>query len=134
MIDISKNDELQQSCQADVSGSGVFIVVMFPYPSGSGLHCGHWYNYAIMDSYCRYKRFIGIDVFQPFGYDAFGLPAENYAKQVSREPKEVTYENIEKLDSYGNNVAQFIRYAISEKIKREHLSLLPKPKKEYCPF
>lgn len=84
-------------CQTDVSRSGGFIVVMFPYPSGSGLHCGHWYNYAIMDSYCRYKRFIGIDVFQPFGYDAFGLPAENYAKQVGREPKEVTYENIEKF-------------------------------------
>lgn len=73
------------------------IVVMFPYPSGSGLHCGHWYNYAIMDSYCRYQRFIGNDVFQPFGYDAFGLPAENYAKQVGREPKEVTYENINKF-------------------------------------
>lgn len=70
---------------------------MFPYPSGSGLHCGHWYNYAIMDSYCRYQRFIGNDVFQPFGYDAFGLPAENYAKQVGREPKEVTYENINKF-------------------------------------
>lgn len=70
---------------------------MFPYPSGSGLHCGHWYNYAIMDSYCRYQKFIGNDVFQPFGYDAFGLPAENYAKQVGREPKEVTYENIDKF-------------------------------------
>jgi leucyl-tRNA synthetase len=84
-------------CQTDVSRSGGFIVVMFPYPSGSGLHCGHWYNYAIMDSYCRYKRFLGLDVFQPFGYDAFGLPAENYAKQVGREPKEVTYENIDKF-------------------------------------
>jgi leucyl-tRNA synthetase len=73
------------------------IVVMFPYPSGSGLHCGHWYNYAIIDSYCRYQRFIGNDVFQPFGYDAFGLPAENYAKQVGREPKDVTYENIDKF-------------------------------------
>jgi leucyl-tRNA synthetase len=73
------------------------IVVMFPYPSGSGLHLGHWYNYAIMDSYCRYKKFIGVDVFQPFGYDAFGLPAENYAKQVGRESKEVTYENIDKF-------------------------------------
>ena len=73
------------------------IVVMFPYPSGDGLHCGHWYNYAIMDSYCRYQRFIGYDVFQPFGYDAFGLPAENYAKKVGRDPKEVTYENIDKF-------------------------------------
>jgi leucyl-tRNA synthetase len=74
-----------------------YISVMFPYPSGSGLHCGHWYNYAIMDSYCRYQKFIGNDVFQPFGYDAFGLPAENYAKQVGRQPKEVTYENIDKF-------------------------------------
>jgi leucyl-tRNA synthetase len=73
------------------------IVVMFPYPSGSGLHCGHWYNYAIIDSYCRYQRFIGNEVFQPFGYDAFGLPAENYAKQVGGDPKDVTYENIDKF-------------------------------------
>lgn len=70
---------------------------MFPYPSGSGLHCGHWYNYAVIDSYCRYQRFIGNEVFQPFGYDAFGLPAENYARQVGRDPKEVTYENIDKF-------------------------------------
>lgn len=90
-------EQQPQSCQTDVSRSGGFIVVMFPYPSGSGLHCGHWYNYAIMDSFCRYKRFIGVDVFQPFGYDAFGLPAENHAKKVGREPKEVTYENIEKF-------------------------------------
>ena len=83
--------------KTDVSRSGCFIVVMFPYPSGSGLHCGHWYNYAIMDSYCRYKKFMGVNVFQPFGYDAFGLPAENHAKQVGREPKEVTYENIDKF-------------------------------------
>ncbi len=77
-----------------------YVVVMFPYPSGgSGLHVGHWYNYAIIDSYCRYQRYIGNNVFQPFGYDAFGLPAENYAKQVGREPKEVTYENIEKFRS-----------------------------------
>lgn len=77
--------------------SDKYITVMFPYPSGSGLHCGHWYNYAVIDSYCRYQKFIGNDVFQPFGYDAFGLPAENYARKVGRDPKEVTYENIEKF-------------------------------------
>lgn len=75
----------------------LFITVMFPYPSGDGLHIGHVYNYAIMDSYCRYKRFVGNSVFQPFGYDAFGLPAENYAKKVGRDPKDVTYENIDKF-------------------------------------
>jgi leucyl-tRNA synthetase len=54
-------------CQDNVRSNSEHIVVMFPYPSGSGLHCGHWYNYALVDSYCRYKRFIGIGVFQPFG-------------------------------------------------------------------
>ena len=70
---------------------------MFPYPSGDGLHIGHTYNYAIMDSYCRWNKYKGIEVFQPFGYDAFGLPAENYAKKHNRDPKEVTYENISKF-------------------------------------
>ena len=72
----------------------MYITVMFPYPSGDGLHIGHVYNYAITDSYCRYKLHQGIEVFQPFGYDAFGLPAENYARKVGRDPREVTYENI----------------------------------------
>lgn len=67
---------------------------MFPYPSGNGLHIGHSYNYAIIDSYCNYLRYKGDEVFQPFGYDSFGLPAENYAKKVGRGVKDVTYENI----------------------------------------
>jgi len=70
------------------------ICVMFPYPSGNGLHIGHTYNYAIADSYCRYLRFRGEEVFQPFGYDAFGLPAENYARSIGGDPKTITYENI----------------------------------------
>lgn len=72
-----------------------YVTVMFPYPSGSGLHCGHWYNYALADSYCRYLRFIGNEVFQPFGYDAFGLPAENYARSIGGDPRTITYNNIE---------------------------------------
>jgi leucyl-tRNA synthetase len=72
-----------------------YVAVMFPYPSGAGMHLGHCYNYAIMDSYCRWLRYKGQEVFQPFGYDAFGLPAENYAKQVGGDPKEITYRNIE---------------------------------------
>ena len=71
-----------------------YICVMFPYPSGNGLHIGHSYNYAIIDSYCNYLRYKGDEVFQPFGYDSFGLPAENYAKKVGRGVKDVTYENI----------------------------------------
>lgn len=72
----------------------MYVTVMFPYPSGDKLHAGHYYNYAIMDSYCNMLRYKNINVFQPFGYDAFGLPAENYAKKVGRTPAEVTEENI----------------------------------------
>jgi leucyl-tRNA synthetase len=81
-----------------------YIATFFPYPSGSGLHCGHWYNYAIMDSYCRYLRYKGEQVFQPFGYDSHGLPAENYAKKVGRDPREVTYENIENFRIQMDNM------------------------------
>lgn len=76
-----------------------YICVMFPYPSGEGLHIGHVYNYAIIDSYCRWQRYKGKEVFQPFGYDSHGLPAENYAKKHDRDPREVTYENIENFRS-----------------------------------
>lgn len=72
-----------------------YIGVMFPYPSGSGLHIGHMYNYSIMDSYARWLHYYDRKVtYQPFGYDAFGLPAENYAKKVGRDPREITEENI----------------------------------------
>lgn len=72
-----------------------YVCVMFPYPSGAGLHLGHYYNYAVIDSYCRWQRFKGQKVFQPFGYDAFGLPAENYARQIGGDPREVTMQNID---------------------------------------
>ena len=67
---------------------------MLPYPSSSFLHLGHFSNYALIDSYCNYLRYIGQTVFQPFGYDAFGLPAENYARKIGGDPKEITYNNI----------------------------------------
>jgi len=81
-----------------------YICVMFPYPSGDGLHVGHAYNYAIVDSYCRWQRYRGFEVFQPFGYDAFGLPAENYARKHGRDPREVTYENIGKFRPQMKNM------------------------------
>jgi len=80
-----------------MSDSDFYCLVMFPYPSGDGLHVGHAYNYAVMDSYCKWMRYKGINVFQPFGYDSFGLPAENYAKKHGKEPREVTYKNIDKF-------------------------------------
>lgn len=72
-------------------------MVMFPYPSGDGLHIGHAYNYAVMDTYCRWLGLMGENVFQPFGYDAFGLPAESYARKVGRDPADVTKENLERF-------------------------------------
>lgn len=80
-----------------MSDSDFYCLVMFPYPSGDGLHIGHAYNYAVVDSYCRWQAKKGKKVFQPFGYDAFGLPAENYARKHGRDPREVTYENIERF-------------------------------------
>lgn len=77
--------------------ASINCVVMFPYPSGAGLHLGHYYNYAIVDSWCRWQRFKGHEVSQPFGYDAFGLPAENYARQIGGDPAEVTATNIERF-------------------------------------
>lgn len=81
-----------------------YVCVMFPYPSGDGLHIGHVYNYAIIDSYCRWLKYRGESVFQPFGYDAFGLPAENYARKNNRDPREVTYENIGKFKIQMSNM------------------------------
>lgn len=72
-----------------------YILVMLPYPSGNGLHIGHFYNYALIDSYAKWQRFKGFTVFQPFGYDSFGLPAEMYAEKVGGDPREITYQNID---------------------------------------
>ena len=67
---------------------------MFPYPSGSKLHAGHYYNYSIVDSYCNMERYFGIKVFQPFGFDGHGLPAENAARLIGSDPETVTKGNI----------------------------------------
>ena len=80
-----------------IDNENKMVVVMFPYPSSNGLHIGHYYNYAIIDSYCRWLRRKGLKVFQPFGYDAFGLPAENYARSIGGDPAQVTLQNISRF-------------------------------------
>ncbi|MEO8398923.1 MAG: leucine--tRNA ligase [Ignavibacteriaceae bacterium] len=75
----------------------LYTLVMFIYPSGAKLHCGHWYNYGPADTWARYKKLKDYNVFEPMGYDAFGLPAENYAIKTGIHPKDSTLKNIEDI-------------------------------------
>ncbi len=71
-----------------------YCLEMFSYPSAAKLHLGHWYNYGPTDSFVRYKKMKGFEVFQPMGFDAFGLPAENFAIKTGIHPKDSTEKNI----------------------------------------
>jgi leucyl-tRNA synthetase len=75
----------------------LYCLEMFSYPSGANLHLGHWYNYGLTDSWARLKRLQGHEIFQPMGFDAFGLPAENYAIKTGIHPKTSTENNIETM-------------------------------------
>lgn len=78
----------------DASGRKCYSLVMFSYPSGDKLHLGHWYNYVPADTWTRFRRMQGYNVFQPMGFDSFGLPAENYAIKCGVPPQVHTEENI----------------------------------------
>jgi len=81
----------------DTKRKKYYNLVMFPYPSGDKLHIGHWYNYAPADSYGRYMRMHGYNVFEPIGFDSFGLPAENYAIKTGVHPRISISNNIEHM-------------------------------------
>ncbi len=83
----------------DSSDNKFYALTMFSYPSGDRLHVGHWYNYGPADTFARFKKMQGFNVFQPQGFDAFGLPAENYAIKNGIHPAESTARNIEKMRS-----------------------------------
>lgn len=76
----------------------LYCLEMFSYPSGANLHVGHWYNFGPTDSWARFKRLQGYEVFQPMGFDAFGLPAENYAIKTGIHPQDSTMKNIETME------------------------------------
>lgn len=80
------------------SNKKLYTLEMFSYPSGSKLHAGHWFNYAPVDSWARMRRMQGYNVFQPMGFDAFGLPAENYAIKTGIHPKDSTEKNIDTME------------------------------------
>ncbi len=91
--------------QVDRSKPKFYVLDMFPYPSGAGLHVGHPLGYIASDIYSRYKRQKGFNVLHPMGYDAYGLPAEQYAIQTGQHPEVTTVKNIaryrEQLDKIG---------------------------------
>ena len=82
-----------------------YCLDMFPYPSGNGLHVGHWRGYVISDVWSRYKMMHGNYVIHPMGWDAFGLPAENYAIKMGVHPKKTTADNIANIKRQINEIA-----------------------------
>jgi len=82
--------QVVEDCQKEK----LYVLVEFPYPSGDGLHVGHTRSYTALDSYSRKKRMEGYNVLYPIGYDAFGLPTENYAIKTGQKPLKVTEKNI----------------------------------------
>ena len=83
----------------DPSKPKYYVLDMFPYPSGAGLHVGHPLGYIASDIFARYKRLKGFNVLHPMGYDAFGLPAEQYAIQTGQHPEKTTTENVNRYRS-----------------------------------
>lgn len=82
-----------------------YCLDMFPYPSGSGLHVGHWRGYVISDVWSRYKILKGFYIIHPMGWDAFGLPAENYAIKMGVHPSKSTAENVSNIKRQINEIA-----------------------------
>ncbi len=91
--------------EPDSSKPKYYVLDMFPYPSGAGLHVGHPLGYIASDIFSRYKRLKGFNVLHPMGYDAFGLPAEQYAIQTGQHPEKTTHQNVaryrQQLDRIG---------------------------------
>lgn len=76
----------------------LYALEMFSYPSGAKLHLGHWYNFGVADTWARFKKMNGFNLFHPMGFDAFGLPAENYAIKTGVHPSISTEKNIETME------------------------------------
>ena len=89
----------------DTTKPKYYCLDMFPYPSGSGLHVGHWRGYVISDVWSRYKMLHGYHIIHPMGWDAFGLPAENYAIKMKTHPAKSTADNIANIKKQINEIA-----------------------------
>ena len=102
-------------CEVDKSKKKFYVLDMFPYPSGAGLHVGHPLGYIASDIYSRYKRLQGFNVLHPMGYDAYGLPAEQYAIQTGQHPEVTTRINIDRYRSQLDKIG--FSYDWSREIK-----------------
>lgn len=101
-------DQQTFAASTDTSKPKYYVLDMFPYPSGAGLHVGHPLGYIASDIYARFKRHHGFNVLHPMGYDSFGLPAEQYAIQTGQHPATTTQVNIEGgIDKQGNAIAGY---------------------------
>ncbi|MBQ7369370.1 MAG: leucine--tRNA ligase [Clostridia bacterium] len=98
----------------------LYVLEMFSYPSASKLHVGHWYNYGPTDSYARFKKMQGFEVFQPMGFDAFGLPAENFAIKTGIHPKDSTEKNILTMEQQLKNMGAMFDWSAEIKTCEEN--------------
>ncbi len=97
-------DDKTYHTEIDPSKPKFYVLDMFPYPSGAGLHVGHPLGYIASDIFARYKRLRGFNVLHPMGYDAYGLPAEQYAIQTGQHPEKTTTENIARYRRQLDNI------------------------------
>src|SRR5580698_8373897 len=88
----------------DAAKPKFYVLDMFPYPSGAGLHVGHPEGYTATDIIARYKRMRGCNVLHPMGWDAFGLPAEQHAKKTGKHPAVTTAENVARFRDQLRNI------------------------------
>ena len=104
----SNASETRGEAELSLAKPKYYVLDMFPYPSGAGLHVGHPLGYIASDVYSRYKRHRGFNVLHPMGYDSFGLPAEQYAIQTGQRPEDTTSVNIDGgVDKEGNIIAGY---------------------------
>lgn len=85
-----------------------YVTGMFPYPSGAGMHTGHFFEHSIVDAEARFRRALGYNVMYPMGFDNFGLPAENYAIKTGVSPQKATADNIANFKNQLNRVGASI--------------------------
>ncbi|MBL7764941.1 MAG: leucine--tRNA ligase [Chitinophagaceae bacterium] len=98
------NENKSYRVENDLQKPKCYVLDMFPYPSGAGLHVGHPLGYIATDIYSRFKRLNGYNVLHPMGFDAFGLPAEQYAIETGQHPAETTAKNIDRYKEQLNNI------------------------------